>query len=487
MRTNDGLEPRQTPVRRAGGGIFFLLVLAIIGGAIASLGLAWVRPGISRFQSVDREKYKRAPGPIPILLSGQPPTLEQTDNAPPSPAIKVIRMFGTRVDLIAGGKLARTIPTKTPVTTLRGLVGVVGDPTWIAATTPGQIELMVGLVVDRSAQLTIAAPDVTRFVLADRDGVMVGAQQGGRLTFDGVTVESDTAWPADIRKYRPFVIASENANLDAKDTKFTNLGWDWRASYGVAWVNGATGSAVRTVFQKSLFGVYTSRVSGLKFLKCVFRDNEIYGFDPHTSSSNLHVEESLAEGNGAHGIIFSEDVVDSVVKNSVSRRNGENGIMMDLRSTGNVIEGNLVEYNKGDGIVTSKSPNVRIKGNVIRHNRVGIRIDAGDVSTVSASGNSISENRLSHEGIALKSSNKTWSNGGQWRAGVLVKVWLFAGAAFVVGALVVLLGSALLRRRVVAQTRAVGEAAVGRQQAGRPQERRHITQRAGTRRESVRR
>jgi poly(beta-D-mannuronate) C5 epimerase len=106
-------------------------------------------------------------------------------------------------------------------------------------------------------------------------------------------------------------------------------------------------------------------VAGLRFARDTFRDNDLYGLDPHSYSHDLVVEHVVAKDIAAHGIIFSQYVTHSVVENSVSRHNGENGIMMNLGSGGNVIRDNRVYGNRGDGIVTEQSPRVTISGNLV--------------------------------------------------------------------------------------------------------------------------
>ncbi|HEX6230804.1 MAG TPA: right-handed parallel beta-helix repeat-containing protein, partial [Actinomycetota bacterium] len=82
-----------------------------------------------------------------------------------------------------------------------------------------------------------------------------------------------------------------------------------------------------------------------------------------------------AYGNGSHGIIFSRGVVDGIVRDNHSHDNGGNGIVMDFESDRNLVEGNLVEDNQGDGIVILGSSGVTVRDNLVRGNRVGVRLN----------------------------------------------------------------------------------------------------------------
>jgi parallel beta-helix repeat protein len=104
-----------------------------------------------------------------------------------------------------------------------------------------------------------------------------------------------------------------------------------------------------------------------------FRDNTVYGLDPHTGSTRLVVEDNRAFRNWVHGIVFSEDVTDGIVRRNHSFANGDNGIVMDERSDRNTISENLVEGNGDDGIVLLGSSDNLVRGNTVRGNRIGIR------------------------------------------------------------------------------------------------------------------
>jgi mannuronan 5-epimerase len=454
MLTNDSADLRPLPLRHAIGGIIVLVVVTVIIGGIASLSLAWVAPGIKSFPVVPRLGVQRALSPIDDVLRGAAPGSAEQGGGTASGDVRVIRLIGERIVLIVGGRPYRVIVNGSTTFDLEALVAEIADPAWIQETTPGQIDVMTGLVVDQGARLEISAPATETVVLDDRPGVLLGAIRGGHLVFDGVEVRSNSAGRPESQEYRPMVLATKGAAMRATDTAFTNLGWNWHGSYGVTWSDDATGGAVRSVFDSSFIGVYTSHVHGLHFFGCSFTNNDLYGLDPHSSSTDIVVDKALAANNKAHGIIFSQDVSGSMVKRSIARNNGENGIMMDARSTGNTITDNLVEDNAGDGIVTSDSGDTTIQGNTLRRNRVGLHIDPADGGTVLIDDNRILGNRLSYQGISLPDGNTEQENGGQWRFPELRAVWTVATVALGIGIVFVILGNRILRRRIVLRQRA---------------------------------
>src|SRR4029450_11484570 len=96
------------------------------------------------------------------------------------------------------------------------------------------------------------------------------------------------------------------------------------------------------------------------------------GLDPHTGSTRLVVEDNQAFQNKAHGIVFSEDVPDGVVRRNRTYANGGNGIVLDERSDRNTVSGNLAEGNRGDGIVILGSSDNLGRGHVRRPHRAGV-------------------------------------------------------------------------------------------------------------------
>ena len=211
--------------------------------------------------------------------------------------------------------------------------------------------------------------------------------------------------------------------MDIVNSTFRYLGRDWNASYGVSWVRKATGSVVGSTFEDGFIGAFTDHAQGVVFRKDVFRDNVLYGLDPHSLSSGLTVEDNLAEGNGHHGIIFSDNVTGSSVRNNIVRNNRVNGIMMDASSDLNTISGNQVTGNRGDGIVMSGSGRNNVVSNTIEHNRVGVHVYGNVSSKNTIERNTVRGNAIANQGTDLSGSNSLGQNGTRWRDSMIPVIW----------------------------------------------------------------
>jgi poly(beta-D-mannuronate) C5 epimerase len=231
----------------------------------------------------------------------------------------------------------------------------------------------------------------------------------------------------------PSVVAESGAVLAISDSTFTGLGWDWNGSYGVSWLSQSTGNVTGSTFEHNFIGAYTDQVTGLHFENDIFRDNLLYGLDPHSFSRNLVIKHVTAEYNRSSGIIFSNHVTGGVIEECVSTGNNENGIMMDATSTDNTIRHNLVVDNLGDGIVMSNSPANRFENNDVRGNRVGVHASGNGAANQLLTGNDVEANVVASQGIALPAdTNAVRANGGQWLLRRVVFVWVAAVAGFTI-------------------------------------------------------
>jgi parallel beta-helix repeat protein len=262
-------------------------------------------------------------------------------------------------------------------------------PKWLTQLRTGVFVLRAALVQAPGTRLTIAAPRVRELRMmstgrVDQEVYLAGVS--ARVSLSGVLIRSWrlTGGPDPTPSVRrPFVSYDQPGSaLHATRTTFADLGGDNILGYGVTWGRGVTGSAVGCTFQRNFFGAYTNAAVGVVFRRNTFRDNDLYGLDPHTNSTHLTVDRNVAFGNGSHGIIFSQDVVDSSVTNNRSFGNRRNGIMMDERSDRNVLRGNQVWSNDGDGIVVQNSARVVVRSNTVTGNRVGVRVNGASPDAV---------------------------------------------------------------------------------------------------------
>lgn len=393
--------------------------LALVLAALGVLAVALI--------SVDRLTGARAPVPAPAPVAPEATAPLSPDNPRPprnltkmnpdqfdvvvnrddlrgSPVAHIL-VLPDKVELLVGDRIlwtgffrpsATAGPGPTTLAQVAELVARSPAPEWLRETKPGVFLLQVGLTQAPTTVMEFAAPRVRELRLASNPYVYITGV-GATAMFRGVTV---TSWQpgsgrpdTDATHRRPFISYDEGGRLDVIDSEFAYLGSDSSKAYGVTWGEATGGQAVGSVFHHNLFGAYTSRAVGVVFQNNVFRDNAIYGLDPHTSSYGLVVTDNEAYGNNSHGIIFSENVTNSVVSGNRSHHNGENGIMMDENSGLNIIKNNEVWSNGGDGIVIQGSSNVLVTANTVTANGVGIRVNANDLGATV--GTQVSDNQLS--------------------------------------------------------------------------------------------
>lgn len=256
----------------------------------------------------------------------------------------------------------------------------------------GSVEIKHPVRVAGGATLVVDASSTPAVALesgAAGNASIVGT--GGNLIFRGTaqhrltitsrdpaTRQADTD-TSDGRAY----LATRGAAMNFSHVDVTDLGYLIGKLSGVSWMpyearNAMpTGGAVDTLFARNHFGAYSSNGQGLRFERAQFRDNAVYGFDPHTNTNDTVVSDSVATGNGTHGIIFSKGCHRNVIRNSEASGNGVNGFMID---DGNPDLGPL------EGSDGNRLEGLTANGN----GQAGITIEGGTgnvISDVSPSGN----------------------------------------------------------------------------------------------------
>ena len=279
--------------------------------------------------------------------------------------------------------------------TLPALAAAVGDPAALREVGPGEWQLGADLVVRGGAELQITAPEVRWLKLASAPQRFVSLEAlGGKLDITGTCVTSwdeqqgsvDTAYDDG----RSFLLARDGAQMTITHAELGYLGHGDVESYGLSWRTAGTGGSITdSIVSHLYYGLYTYEVSGLSVLDNEFRDNVLYGIDPHTGSRDLHIERNLVHDNGKHGIILAEDCVDSVIRDNVVYRNAHHGIVLYLRSDRNLVEGNESFGNSAQGINVNESA-----GNTLRGNRVYDNAESGVGITQLSQGNVVDGNQL---------------------------------------------------------------------------------------------
>ncbi|MDP3879870.1 MAG: right-handed parallel beta-helix repeat-containing protein [Dehalococcoidales bacterium] len=175
--------------------------------------------------------------------------------------------------------------------------------------------------------------------------------------------------------------------MDVIDSEIAYLGFFEETAYGISWKviseeggpnpgilgKGMTGTVTGSKFHHNYFGLYVWGVGDMEVRNNEFYDNYGYGFDAHTVTQRVTVENNFSHDNGLHGIIFADRCTENVVRGNRSVNNEGHGIMLHELSDDNTIEDNEVTGNS-DGVALFESSNNAVTGNIIRDNVTGIRI-----------------------------------------------------------------------------------------------------------------
>ncbi len=371
------------------GTLSAMSALKVIGPTASSSSVAVAaRPDVERAPA-SRPDNPRPPRNLVKLPVDQFDVITSQKKLVGSP-IRHIVVQPDRIQMLTGDRVTwagtfaslRGFNGRISLTDVARLVARSPEPDALRQISPGVYLLQAGLAQSPGTRMEIVAPGVKELRLASKPYVYLVGVNANAL-FRGVKV---TSWltaenrpDADPFRRRPFVAYDDGGRLDIVNSELSYLGGDTSKAYGVTWGKGTTGHATRSVFHHNLFGIYTSGAVNVTFRQNTVRDNAIYGFDPHTSSTGLRVVDNEVYGNNSHGIIFSENVRDSVVEGNRSYRNGGNGIMMDEKCDQTVIRNNEVWDNREDGIVIQGSSRVLVTENTVTNNGVGVRVNANEL------------------------------------------------------------------------------------------------------------
>jgi mannuronan 5-epimerase len=412
-------------VRRYFGMLFLVSALFIGVGIELSLAVGIRTESYNSFSVVPRAPIIHSYNPIYLVLRGLPPTSSLANPLAPEPTIRAIVVSRDAITLLEGGTAVRVIHTRVTPHGLIQVVHAVHNKAWVSVSAHRSVTLSAALVT-QNVHFTIGSRFVREVLLRDLPSVFIGAQ-GGTLLFRDVSVRASNLVRSKSGNFRPFVMARANAAMNIVDSRFSRLGWNWNASYGVSWMLGATGRVVNSTFENNFIGAYTDHAVNLTFSDDTFRNNALYGLDPHTYSTGLKIVHVTAEYNKAIGIIFAEHVTRSVIRDSISQYNGEDGIMMYESSSHDMIVHDSVSHNTGDGLVVVASPDDTFADDVAIDNRIGVRVEKTPPASVQFTDNRVLNNGFTSQGVTLGSSNTALNNGGQWNWRAVREIWTVLG------------------------------------------------------------
>lgn len=196
-------------------------------------------------------------------------------------------------------------------------------------------------------------------------------------------------------EFRPFITSWSDSKTWITNSVIYGLGYSGAKSYGITLSAGPTivtknsaekedpiGAIVDNTLIDMYYGYYTYEAAHVDLIGNEYRNNIIYGVDPHDRSHDLRIIYNTAYGTEKkHGIIVSREVEDSYIVGNLSFNNKGSGFMIDRDSTGNLVYANEAYHNKQDGLTIFESACTLISSNnFIENNRSGVKIrNAWDV------------------------------------------------------------------------------------------------------------
>ncbi|WP_244620712.1 mannuronan 5-epimerase AlgG [Metapseudomonas lalkuanensis] len=258
-------------------------------------------------------------------------------------------------------------------------------------TEPGVYLARLPLVVAQGASLQIGK-ETRDFRLSQERGAFL--VNDGKLFVTGTQLTAwneknkSPAWFQKPEEFRPFLVSWGGSELYIVGSKVTSLGYDNSKSYGVSITQYTPGQAKRlkraaptgwlldSEFIDHWYGFYCFEAENVVIKGNTYRDNIVYGIDPHDRSKRLLIAHNTVFGTKKkHGIIISREVDDSWIVHNKTYDNKLSGIVIDRNSVNNLVAWNEVYQNHSDGITLYESSNNLLWGNKILSNqRHGIRV-----------------------------------------------------------------------------------------------------------------
>ena len=259
-----------------------------------------------------------------------------------------------------------------------------------------EYHLNSGLLVGPDAKLIIDGDEVSKLFQSKQDSaILVNA---GELYVTGTKIiawNKDTQKPAyatfeDRYDFRPFLASWSRSHTYLAGNEFVAQGYSNHKSYGISLSAGPEKLELNTVgepqrpdgiivdnsFDNVYYGFYSYEADHVALIGNEYKDNNIYGIDPHDRSRWLTIAYNTAyNSKKKHGIIISREVNDSSYIGNLSFDNKGSGFMIDRLSNGTFVYGNTAFGNKQDGLTLFESSCNFIASNNFSNNKsMGIRV-----------------------------------------------------------------------------------------------------------------
>lgn len=265
------------------------------------------------------------------------------------------------------------------------------DSHQLAESGPGIYLLRLPLLIQPGATLVIDK-EVRELRLSQEHGAFL--VNDGRLF---VMDSRITGWrersnaPAAFRsgdEFRPFLVSWGGAEMYIVNSAVTSLGYSASKGYGISVSQYSPGRQARlrrpppvawilhSEFVDNWFGFYCYEADDVVVVGNRYRDNIVYGVDPHDRSRRLIIADNEISGTRKkHGLIISREVDDSWIFRNRIYGNALSGIVIDRNSVHNTVLLNTVYDNRSDGITVYESSDNLLWGNwAVGNGKHGIRV-----------------------------------------------------------------------------------------------------------------
>lgn len=273
---------------------------------------------------------------------------------------------------------------------------LVADGRWDAVEeSGGTILFRLPILVGSDATLIISGEEF--------EELRLGSDTGAYLVVAGTLYVLDTRlvaysekkhgpehWELErSRDFRPFIVGWSNSKMFVGASTIVSIGYPAGKGYGLAFTAGptdlvstqatteaATGVVVDNTFEDALYGFYSYEAEHVDVVGNEYRNNIVYGIDPHDRSQDLRIAFNTIYGTKKkHGLIISREVDYSFLIGNLSFDNKGSGIMLDRDSVSNIIYANTAFDNHQDGLTFFESScNLVMANDFFDNSRSGIRV-----------------------------------------------------------------------------------------------------------------
>jgi parallel beta-helix repeat protein len=209
----------------------------------------------------------------------------------------------------------------------------------------------------------------------------------------------------DRHEFRPFIASWSRSHSYIAGNEFKAIGYNNHKSYGISLSAGPEKLQSATItepprpdaiivdnsFDNLYYGFYSYEADDVALIGNEYKDNVVYGIDPHDRSNHLTIAYNTAyNAEKKHGIIISREVNNSSFVGNLSFDNKGSGFMIDRLSTGTFVYGNTAFGNKQDGLTLFESScNFIASNHFFKNKSLGIRVR-------NSQDNGIFFNRIAH-------------------------------------------------------------------------------------------